>query len=120
MKIDVSKYLLLLLLPFFISCTSDSQVSIKQVLDVGMFKIVVFEKNIGATSDYSMNVSIIEKDKKITNKDKGNVFISKGLKNISLSIENNNIVVSHSYLDTDIFYKTDFCYGYNFIYEIKK
>ena len=119
MRIDVNK--LLLLLPvFFISCAEDSQIDIKQVLEVGDFKVVVFVKNVGATSDYSMNISIIEKNKKITNKDKGNIFIAKGMKIVSLSSRDNNIVINHSFLDKDIFYKMDSCYGYNFIYEIEK
>lgn len=118
MKIIVNKLLLFMcLLIFFISCSQDSHIDVKQVLEVDNFKVIVFVKDVGATSDYSMNISIIERNKSITNRDKGNIFIAKGMRNISLKLEGNNIVVIHSYSDKDVFYKIDSCCGYNVIYK---
>lgn len=120
MKIIVNKLLLFMcLLIFFISCTKDSQITVKQVLELDNFKVIVFVKDVGATSDYSMNISIIERNKSITNRDKGNIFIAKGMRNISLKLEGNNIVVIHSYSDKDVFYKIDSCCGYNVIYKVQ-
>ena len=120
MKIIVNKLLLFMyLLIFFISCSQDSHIDVKQVLEVDNFKIIVFVKNVGATADYSMNISIIERNKSITNRDKGNIFIAKGMRNISLKLEGNNIVVIHSYSDKDVFYKIDSCCGYNVIYKVQ-
>ncbi|GEM_PF-2863298 len=116
----VNKLLFLFSLSFLISCTEDSQIDVKQVLEVINFNVIVFVKNVGATSDYSMNISIIEGNKKITNGDKGNIFIAKGMRNVFIKLKDNNIVVSHSYSDKDIFYKIDSYYGYNFIYEIEQ
>ena len=115
----VNKLLFLFSLSFLISCTEDSRIDVKQVLEVNNFKVIVFVKNVGATSDYSMNISIIEGNKKITNRDKGNIFIAKGMRNVFIKLKD-NIVVSHSYSDKDIFYKIDSYYGYNFIYEIEQ
>lgn len=116
----VNKLLFLFLLVFLISCTEDSHIDVKQVLEVNNFKVIVFVKNVGATSDYSMNISIIEGNKKITNRDKGNIFIAKGMRNVFIKLKDNNITVSHSYSDKDIFYKIDSYYGYNFVYEIEQ
>jgi len=116
----VNKLLFLFLLVFLISCTEDSHIDVKHVLEVNNFNVIVFVKNVGATSDYSMNISIIEGNKKITNRDKGNIFIAKGMRNVFIKLKDNNIVVSHSYSDKDIFYKIDSYYGYNFIYEIEQ
>lgn len=120
MKKCVNKFLLLIILTFFISCSSDSQIDLMQVVEVDNYKIIAFSKNVDATADYSVNISIIDKGKKITNRDKGNIFIAKGLKNIYLTVQNNNIVITHSYLDKDVFYKNDSCYGYKIIYEIEQ
>lgn len=103
-----------------ISCTEDSLIDVKQVLEVNNFKVIVFVKNVGATSDYSMNISIIVGNKKITNRYKGNIFIAKGMRNVFIKLKDNNIVVRHSYSDKDIFYKIDSYYGYNFVYEIEQ
>ncbi|QSI04805.1 hypothetical protein [Treponema pedis] len=119
MKREINKLLFLFFLVFLISCTEDSQIDVKQVLEVNDFNVIVFVKNVGATSDYSMNISIIEGNKKITNRDKGNIFIAKGMRNVFIKLKDNNIVVSHSYSDKDIFYKIDSYYGYNFVYENK-
>lgn len=116
----VNKLLFLFLLVFLISCTEDSHIDVNQVLEVNNFKVIVFVKNVGATSDYSMNISIIEGNKKITNRDKGNIFIAKGMRNVFIKLKDNNIVVSYPYSDKDIFYKIDSYYGYNFIYEIEQ
>lgn len=117
MKREINKLLFLFFLVFLISCTEDSQIDVKQVLEVNNFNVIVFVKNVGATSDYSINISIIEGNKKITNRDKGNIFIAKGMRNVFIKLKDNNIVVSHSYSDKDIFYKIDSYYGYNFVYE---
>lgn len=116
----VNKLLFLFSLSFLISCTEDSHIDVKQVLEVNNFNVIVFVKNVGATSDYSMNISIIEGNKKITNRYKENIFIAKGMRNVFIKLKDNNIVVSHSYSDKDIFYKIDSYYGYNFIYEIEQ
>ncbi len=120
MKKCVNKILLLIILTFFISCSSDSQIDLMQVVEVDNYKIIAFSKNVDATADYSVNISIIDKDNKITNRDKGNIFIAKGLKNIYLTVQNNNIVITHSYLDKDVFDKNDSCYGFKIIYEIEQ
>ena len=52
------------------------------MLEVNKFNVIVFVKNVGATSDYSMNIGIIEGNKKITNRYKGNIFIAKGMRNV--------------------------------------
>lgn len=117
MKREISNFLFLFFLVLLISCTKDSQITVKQVLELDNFKVIVFVKDVGATSDYSMNISIIERNKSITNRDKGNIFIAKGMRNISLKLEGNNIVVIHSYSDKDVFYKIDSCCGYNVIYK---
>ena len=116
----VNKLLFLFLLVFLISCTEDSHIDVNQVLEVNNFKVIVFVKNVGATSDYSMNISVIEGNKKITNRYKGNIFIAKGMRNLFIKLKDNKIVVSHSYSDKDIFYKIDSYYGYNFVYEIEQ
>lgn len=117
MKREISKVLFMFFLAFFISCNNESQIDVKQVLEINNYKVIIFVKNVGATSDYSMNISVIEKNKNITNKDKGNIFIAKGMRNVFINVEDNNIVVRHSYSDKDVFYKIDSCCGYNIVYE---
>ena len=89
MKREINKLLFLFSLSFLISCTEDSQIDVKQVLEVNNFNVIVFVKNVGATSDYSMNISIIEGNKKITNRDKGNIFIAKGMRNVFIKLKDN-------------------------------
>lgn len=117
MKRNINKLLFMFFLVFFISCNNDSQIDVKQVLEVNNYKVIVFVKNVGATSDYSMNISIIERNKNITNKDKGNIFIAKGMRDVFINFEDNNIVVRHSYFCKEVFYKIDSCCGYNIVYE---
>ena len=117
MKREISKVLFMFFLAFFISCNNESQIAVKQVLEINNYKVIIFLKNVGATSDYSMNISVIERNKNITNKDKGNIFIAKGMRNVFINLEDNNIVVRHSYSDKEVFYKIDSCCGYNIIYE---
>ena len=117
MKREISKFLIMVFLAFFISCNNDSQIDVKQVFELNNYKAIVFVKNVGATSDYSMNISVIERNKNIANKDKGNIFIAKGMRNVFINVEDDNIVVRHSYSDKEVFYKIDSCCGYNIIYE---
>lgn len=120
MNIGTNIVLSVFLFVLCISCTEDSQIEIKQLLVIDNYKIVLFTKNVGATSEYSTNISIVSGKDKITNRDVGNVFIARGKKDMSISLKDKNIVIVHSFLDTDIFYKKNSYLDFTIVYDAEK
>lgn len=119
MKIGTNIVLSVFLFVLCISCTEDSQIEIKQLLVIDNYKIVSFTKNVGATSE-STSISIVSGKDKITNRDVGNVFIARGKKDMSISLKDKNIVIVHSFLDTDIFYKKNSYLDFTIVYDAEK
>jgi len=61
----------------------------------GKYKISLFERNVGATADYSYHISIFKQDYELINSDVGNVFISSGVSEIGW-IDNKNVIITPS------------------------
>lgn len=57
----------------------------------GRWKAVVFQHNGGATTRYSFNVSVLEKEEKLENKDTGNIYI--GYSEVSLKWKDNKKII---------------------------
>jgi len=61
----------------------------------GKYKISLFERNVGATADYSYHISIFKQDYELRNSDVGNVFISSDVAESSW-INDNKIIIKFS------------------------
>ena len=61
----------------------------------GKYKISLFERNVGATADYSYHISIFKQDYELRNSDVGNVYISSDVSEIGW-LDNKNVIIMPS------------------------
>jgi len=68
------------------------------------YKAIAFIRTCGATTSFSPQVSILNKNDRFSNRNKGNIFIGNKSKEIDIHWEDNsNFVVHHNNTNEDIF-----------------
>jgi len=82
----MKKYLQVVLIILFVGCLVScdfgaKNILIKEILSpVGENKVVIFQRDAGATTGFSIQVSVIKSNKNLKNSDKGNIFVIAGNK----------------------------------------
>jgi len=110
-NITISFFLLILLL--FTSCINICK---NEILTISFspnekYKAIAFIRTCGTTTNFSPQVSILNKNEKFSDNYKGNIFIGNNSDNISIYWESDTcLVVLYNVIDKDIFKK-------NFKYE---
>ena len=71
-----------LFIGIFSSCDFGAKnILIKEILSpVGENKVVIFQRDAGATTGFSIQVSVLKSNKNLKNSDKGNIFVIAGNK----------------------------------------
>ena len=82
----MKKYLQVVLIILFVGCLVSCDFGVKNILidekmsPNGENKIVVFQRDAGATTGFSIQVSVLKSNKNLKNSDKGNIFVIAGNK----------------------------------------
>jgi hypothetical protein len=105
------------------SCTNIAENSLNQSLisPNGKYVAVSFIRSVGATTAYSPQVSILRKNKKFSNKLKGNIFIGNHSKYVNIFWKDSNtLFIIHDCFDDDIFKKVKLFNGVNIKYVMRQ
>ena len=82
----MKKYLQVSLIFLFVGCLVScdfgaKNILIKEILSpVGENKVVIFQRDVGATTGFSVQVSVLKSNQDLKNSEKGNIFILDGEK----------------------------------------
>ena len=82
----MKKFLQVSLIFLFVGCLVSCDFGVKNILidekmsPNGENKIVVFQRDAGATTGFSVQVSVLKSNKNLKNSDKGNIFVIAGNK----------------------------------------
>ena len=82
----MKKFLQVSLIFLFVGCLVScdfgaKNILIKEILSpVGENKVVIFQRDAGATTGFSIQVSVLKSNKNLKNSDKGNIFVIAGNK----------------------------------------
>ena len=72
------------------------------------YKAIAFIRSCGATTSFSPQVSLLSKNERFSDRNKGNIFIGNNSKDIDIYWENNScLVILHNIPEEDIFLKNN-------------
>ena len=86
MKLFMKKFLQVSLIFLFVGCLVScdfgaKNILIKEILSpVGENKVVIFQRDAGATTGFSVQVSVLKSNQDLKNSEKGNIFVIAGNK----------------------------------------
>lgn len=118
---NIGKVLVLYFICFInIACFHSTKIEVIQCVRYDDYNIVLFVKDVGATSDYSTHISVLKDNDMPTNKGKGNLFIAKGISEVTIEYDKDMVSVTHSFKFADIFLSENEKYGISFCYSHRK